>query len=191
MPWAMVGLWKERWTAMSFGSWVFAAQGRVKGLKLRFLICYLAPVPGFAAAWLLMRSGVTVTFFGINPATVFGRILILLPAIFGFLFFFILIVMAYYACFFRQMVGATSLSTLEFQFNADAMEWMELYVGDVVLVVCTLGLGLMFLDYRHWKFYLRYFQIGGHIDFGALTQSTITAPTQGEGLLDTFDMGAL
>jgi uncharacterized membrane protein YjgN (DUF898 family) len=191
MPWAMVSLWQQRWTDMSFGSWTFAAQGRVRGLKLPFLICYLAPIFGFAAAWLLMKSGLTVTFFGITPTTVFGRIVIMLPAIFGFLFFFILIVMAYYASFFRQMVGATSLSTVEFQFNADAMEWMELYVGDIVLVVATLGLGLIFLNYRHWKFYLRYFQIEGQIDFGALTQSTITAPTQGEGLLDAFDMGAL
>jgi len=191
LPWAMVSLWNQRWNAMSFGSWPFVAQGRVRGLRLRFLVCYLAPALGFLAARFLWRSGVVVTYFGVVPTTLAGRILIMLPAVFGFLFVFLLICMAYYACFFRQMAGTTTLGTVEFRFTAGVMEWMELYVGDVVLVVATLGLGVIFLGYRHWRFYLRYAQIEGSVDFAALAQSSIAAPRQGEGLLDAFDMGAL
>lgn len=56
MPWAMVSLWNQRWNAMSFGPWRFEDHGQVKGLKRWFLLCYLAPILGIAAATLLMKS---------------------------------------------------------------------------------------------------------------------------------------
>ena len=191
MPWAMVSLWNQRWNAMSFGSWSIASHGRVAGLKLRFLLCYLAPVLGMGAAMLLMRSHVVVTFWGVRPTTVFGHFLVMLPAIFGFLFVFALVIAAYYACFFRQMVGSMALDPVSFRFNAGALEWMELYLVDVILVIATMGIGALFLSYRHWTFHVRYLQADGRIDAGALTRSVTAAPTQGEGLLDAFDMGAL
>ena len=98
--------------------------------------------------------------------------------------------MGFYAKFFRQMVAGTSLGTVNFRFSASTVDWMELYLGDMLLVVCTLGIGLIFLNYRHWKFYVKHLQTEGAIDVDALTQSTAPAPTQGEGLLDAFDMGA-
>lgn len=120
-----------------------------------------------------------------------GHILVTLPAILGFVFVFALVIAAYYACFFRQMVGGMALDTMSFRFNAGALEWMELYLGDIVLVIATLGIGAIFLSYRHWQFHIRYFQTEGQIHFSALTQSASPTLTQGEGLLEAFDMGAL
>ena len=190
MPWAMVSLWNQRWSAMSFGPWRFAAEGRVKGLKRRFLLCYLAPILGVGVAGAVMWSGAVVTFFGAAPTNPVERLAMFLPAIFGFYFVFGLVAMAYYAKFFRQMVASTSLNTVHFRFSATTMDWMELYLGDAALVIFTLGIGLIFLNYRHWKFYVKHLQTEGTIDVEALTQSTAPAPTQGEGLLDAFDMGA-
>lgn len=191
LPWAMVSLWNQRWRAMSFGGWTFVANGRVRGLGLPFLWCYAAPAAGVAVVWLLIRSGMVLTYFGIEPRTPLEWILIRLPALAAFLFVFALLITAYYASFFRRMVGAMSLGGMNFNFNANSIDWMELYLGDIFLVVFTLGFGSMFLAYRHWKFHIRFFQIDGTIDDEDLTRSSAPSPSQGEGLLDGFDMGAL
>lgn len=191
LPWAMVSLWNQRWNAMSFGPWRFVATGQVRGLKLAYLWCYVAPLVGFGLVVLLIASGMTLTFFGFEPRTPLEWVLIRLPALFGFIFVFSLITLAYYASFFSQMVRSTSLGDMNFSFNAGAVEWMELYLIDVLLVVFTLGLGSIFLSYRHWTFYLRNLQTDGRIMIDAVTQSVTPAPRQGEGLLDALDMGAL
>jgi uncharacterized membrane protein YjgN (DUF898 family) len=190
-PWAMASLWTQRWNAMSFGPYPFVARGRVRGLWLPYLWCYIAPIVVIGLVVLALRSGATLTLFGYEPRSPLEWVLIRLPALFGLILLFALITLAYYASFFRQMVGSTMLGEVNFRFNAGALDWMELYLVDVLLVVFTLGIGSIFISYRHWVFYLRHVQTEGAVDTGAITQSTTPAPRHGEGLLDAFDMGAL
>lgn len=191
MPWAMVSLWNQRWNAMSFGQLPIVAQGRVSGLKLPYLWCYLVPVIVIAVTAFLANANVTLTYFGFEPRTPLEWVLIRLPGFFAIAFLFVLISLAYYASFFRQMVRSTTWGDTNFSFNAGAMEWMELYLVDMLIVVFTLGLGWIFISYRHWTFYIRNLQTDGRINIDAITQSTTPALRQGEGLLDAFDMGAL
>jgi hypothetical protein len=110
--------------------------------------------------------------------------------VFGIYFLIGLVVMAYYAKFFRQMVEQTSLHTLSFSFSARTKDWILLLLGDAALVILTLGIGFIFLDYRHWKFMVVHLEAYGHIDLDQLTQSTTPELRQGEGLLDALDLGA-
>ncbi len=190
-PWAMVSLWNQRWNAVSFGPWSFVARGRVRGLKLPYVWCYVAPLVGIAVVVLMVRSGTILTLFGFEPKTPLQWVLIRLPALFAFIFVFALITLGYYASFFRQMVRSTSLGDMNFSFNAGAVEWMELYLVDMLLIVFTVGLGSLFISYRHWTFYVRYLQTEGRISVDAVTQSATPSAHQGEGLLDAFNMGAL
>ena len=48
-----------------------------------------------------------------------------------------------------------------------------------------------FIRYRSWRFGVRWLEAGGEIDLDVLSQSTRREPTQGEGLLDAFDIGAI
>jgi uncharacterized membrane protein YjgN (DUF898 family) len=48
-----------------------------------------------------------------------------------------------------------------------------------------------FVRLRTWAFFIRHFEIGGEVNLDELTQSTTKELTQGEGLLDAFDMGAI
>jgi len=191
MPWAMVNLWNRRWNEMSFGQQSFVAHGRARRLWLPYLWCYVAPAVVVTASVLLARSNMTLTYFGIEPRTPLEWVLIRLPGLFAILFLFVLISLAYYASFFRQMVRSTSLGDMNFNFNAGALEWMELYFVDMLLVVFTLGLGWIFINYRHWVFYLRNLQTDGRITIDAIRQSSTPAPRHGEGLLDAFNLGAL
>jgi uncharacterized membrane protein YjgN (DUF898 family) len=191
MPWAMVSLWNQRWNGMSFGQSPVVARGRVSGLKLPYLWCYVAPAIVIAGIVVLARSNVTLTYFGFEPRTPIEWVLIRIPALLAILFLFTMISLAYYASFFRQMMRSTAWGEVNFSFNAGAADWMELYIVDVLLVVSTLGLGWVFIPYRHWTFYLRNLQIDGRIEIDAVTQSATPAPQQGEGLLDALEVGAL
>ena len=71
------------------------------------------------------------------------------------------------------------------------MDWVKLLIGDALLVVFTLGLGFVFLSYRHWTFFMTHLEAGGEILLDELTQSQTKTARHGEGLLDAFDMGAI
>ena len=119
---------------------------------------------------------------------------IVVAAVIAILIFYVvlgLIALAFYAKFFREVVGATRWKDLEFSFNASTKDWLVLFLGDVALVVLTLGIGSIFLSYRHWKFFITHMEASGEILLDELTQSETRMASQGEGLLDAFDIGAV
>ena len=188
IPWSMVSLWNERWRAMSFGPYKFEAAGRVEGLMGRFLLCYAAPFLGMIAAFAIL---IPLAFTGGNSRSGAAPALASVATIILVYFSFGVVVLAYYAKFFRQMVNGTSLHTLTFGFTASTKDWLKLFLGDVALVVATLGVGSIFLNYRHWSFGVRHLHVYGSVEVDHLTQPTTPELSQGEGLLDAFDMGAI
>jgi len=193
VPWAMTSLWNDRWNAMSFGPHPFRASALAGDVYKRFLLFYLVPfllvigliVAGFSA----MPMMVDPTAEPGQPPAGFWALLIIVAIVFyGVL---PLIALIFYAKYMRVVIGALSLSTLDFRFDARSKDWALLILGDIALVVCTLGIGWVFLSYRHWKFFVTHLDASGEISLSALTQSTTAAPGQGEGLADAFDIGAL
>ena len=65
------------------------------------------------------------------------------------------------------------------------------FLGDLALILLTLGLGICFLGYRHWAFFIRHLGATGEVDVATLTQSTTRAPREAEGFADAFDLGAI
>lgn len=195
VPWSMTSLWNDRWNAMSFGSHSFHSAAMPGQIFRRFLLFYLLPfilfiailIAGFMGGGMLMTIGQMDPQTGPTPAFVlFAFVLVIL--IYGLIG---LVALAFYAKFFRVAIGSLTLHTLEFDFNARTKDWVKLILGDIALVIGTLGIGYMFLSYRHWKFFITHLDAGGEISLSALTQSTTAAPGQGEGLADAFDMGAI
>jgi uncharacterized membrane protein YjgN (DUF898 family) len=188
IPWATTQLWNDRWNAMSYGSEPIQASATSGPLMKRFLLFYLVPlfivILGIVVAVIAARSG------SINQTAPALSILLIL----FFVVFYIglpLIALSYYAAFFRNAVGGMEWAGLTFGFEARSKHWIVLFLGSLGLVVITLGVGIIFLQYRNWSFFMRHLHAYGEIDLAALGQSTTTAPTQGEGLLDAFDMGAI
>ncbi|MCW2364244.1 MULTISPECIES: YjgN family protein [Sphingobium] len=196
IPWSMTSLWNDRWNAMSFGPHPFRAAAMPGQIFRRFLLFYLLPFIIFAVmAVLIFAGGGAAMRGGFDPETqaqpglafVLAMILMVL-LIYTIIGFFAL---AYYAKFFRVAVSSLSLSTLDFHFSARTKDWFKLILGDIALVVLTLGIGLVFLSYRHWKFFIVHLDASGEISLSSLTQSSTNAPGQGEGLADAFDIGAI
>ena len=192
IPWSMTSLWNERWSKMSFGPYRFEANAEAGGVFARFLLFYLAPFILFLGGLFMAGMGM-LAGYGIG-----GEDGMALGGAFGIiglvLFFYLglgLIAVAFYAKFYREVVGATRWKDLDLSFEASPLEWVKLLVGDALLVVFTLGIGLIFLSYRHWKFFITHLEASGEILLDELTQSTTRTARHGEGLLDAFDMGAI
>lgn len=193
IPWSMTRLWNERWGAMSFGGFEFSSDARSSGLMKRFLLFYLVPIFAFILIFVvflsLARSG-AMPEPGAPPSS--GPVFLAIAGlVFGIYILLGLVALGYFSKYFREVIGALSLGTLQFGFTASTRDWIKLLVGDVLLVVLTLGVGFIFLSYRHWRFFITHMEGYGEIDVDQLTQSTTARSLHGEGLLDAFDMGAI
>lgn len=192
VPWSMISLWNERWNKMSFGPHGFIAEAKVRPVFMRFLLFYLAPfllALGVFAVLATRGTWVGSTFLHTNypPAIAFIAMLVIILGVYALLG---LIALAYYAAFLREGIGALRLENIDFRFEAATDDWLKLFFGDILLVVATLGVGWLFLQYRHWKFFITHLEAYGEIDLDALTQSSTRESSHGEGLLDAMDVGA-
>lgn len=185
VPWAMTSLWNDRMNKMSFGVHRIEANANTDGLFGRWLLVYLAP---FAGVFLgMMLVGGTLAGTGEVGAAVFtGALTFLLVYV-----LFLLVSLSYYAAYYRQVVSATSIAGIEFEFTARTKDWLKLILGNIALVVFTLGAGLMFIGYRNWSFFVRHMEATGEINLDALLQSQTAASSDAEGLADAFDIGAI
>ncbi len=82
---------------------------------------------------------------------------------------------------------------------ADIRNPQAMLIGDNVVTLIIVGFALIIPitvaravgRYRAWRFFVRHLEAGGEIDLSTLTQSTLRGPSQGEGLLDALDVGAI
>lgn len=185
IPWSMTTLWNKRWNKMSFGPFDFESGAQWPNIMGRYLLCvgfpFIAMLAGLIALAPMAPAGYD------QQATVISGVIIFLIVYVGFA----LVMTAFYAAFFREAVDSLSLSDLSFGFTARTMDWLKLILGHIGLVIVTLGIGLIFIRYRNWRFFITHMHAYGEIDTAALTQSATREPGQGEGLLDAFDVGAI
>jgi uncharacterized membrane protein YjgN (DUF898 family) len=192
LPWSMTSLWNERWSKMSFGPHAFEADAEAGNVFARYLLFYLTPFVFFVGGIILGAMGMLAGYgVGGDEGRAIGGIIGLFALVLFFYFGLGLIAVAFFAKFYREVVGATRWRDLEFTFAASTLDWVKLLVVDALLVIFTLGIGLVFLSYRHWKFFMTHLEASGEILLDELTQSQTRTAKHGEGLLDAFDMGAI
>lgn len=183
IPWSMTNLWNERWNRMSFGPHMFEASADHRPIFAHFLLFYLAPIGLIIALFFVGRLNMSpINFMGFG---LFAIIVILFYAFIGFC------AVGFYAAYFREAISKLSLSTIDFEFTARTADWFKFALVTVALVIGTLGIGLIFVQYRTWAFFIRHLEAGGEINLTDLTQSETAVGTHGEGLLDAFDVGAI
>src|SRR5262245_9131927 len=167
-PWAATRLWNGRWNAMSFGPLQFGANLNAEGLKARWALIYVAPIVGM----ILMFMGIAVVSAagGVERAagTVSGLLIMFFVA---FNIGVPLATLNWYAKYLRRAAEETKLGKLEFGFDATTLQWLGLFLGNLLLAVVTLGFGLTYWGYRNWAFMVRHLHVYGTVDLADMTQS--------------------
>lgn len=193
VPWASISLWNERWSQMSFGPFTFQSDANWTDLMRRYMLFYLFPfllvLFGVGIGVYTAATGGDPDNFGVGGGILLGTFLIILTVS-----LYVVIPIAalmYYSKFFRVAVNSLKLQDLEFEFTARSADWILFTLANFAIVVCTLGIGYIFLPYRNWSFFVRHMEAYGEMNLDQLTQSDTTRSGHGEGLLDAFDVGAI
>jgi uncharacterized membrane protein YjgN (DUF898 family) len=191
IPWAMAAMWNRRWRSMSFGPDGFATSLDFSVLMWRWVLRYLVPFAGVFFIILFAAFGAGVGALAGEAGAQFGAVAAMILALVAVYLLYLVISISYYALFYRTAAAALSLGGLRFEFDARTKDWLKLYLGNIAIVVFTLGLGLVFLSYRNWSFRVRHTGASGTVDLSLLTQSTTRSPAESEGLADAFDVGSI
>ncbi len=91
----------------------------------------------------------------------------------------------------RVLVGLTSFEGLKLNFDASVWAYFKLALGNLLLVIFSLGFGLPFTQVRWARFIANHTEVEGGLDLATIAQSLDDELTSGEGLADAFDMGAV
>lgn len=192
IPWSMTNLWNQRWRAMSFGPHRFQADADFGPLMGRWILMLVSPFLLIFAAGLI-----ALVFFGMgafsnlsgegSQAFAAGAFILFFIVIYGG---FAILGIGYWAKFLREAIGHSRLGGLEFHFSARSKDWVLLFLGSAGLVVVTLGIGIAFLSYRNWSFFIRHLEASGTVTLDDLTQAPPETAGDAEGLASAFDIGA-
>lgn len=182
VPWAWTTLWNERWSKMSFGPHPFQAYATTNGLMGRWVMMLVSPII------VVIGSAALFAPAGNNPAAAAGFFILM---VFGIYALWAIIGLGFFAAYIRQVIGSLDLGGLTFSFTARSKDWLKLFLGHVGLVIVTLGVGLVFISYRNWSFFIRHLEASGTVDLDTMTQSEAAGGGDAEGLASAFDIGAI
>lgn len=94
----------------------------------------------------------------------------------------------HFAVITRRITKSLSLGDVRFSSRLGTFDIIELAITNTLLIILTLGVGVMAAQMRMWKRLANRLVLSGSIDFAAVEQSTVDAPKQGEGLADGLDL---
>jgi uncharacterized membrane protein YjgN (DUF898 family) len=192
IPWSMTSLWNERWNKMSFGPYQFSSNADWTPLMKRYLLAYLIPFIIVIGAVIVGFSIGISTENGEQPSgAAIGSAIAL--GVFAVLAFYVLLplaALAFYSKFYREAVGKLRLGDLEFEFKARTPDWLLFGLASIAITYLTFGIGIIFLSYIRWKFFVKHLEVYGEVNLDRLTQSDTDLSKHGEGLLDALDVGA-
>jgi uncharacterized membrane protein YjgN (DUF898 family) len=91
----------------------------------------------------------------------------------------------------REVAAKLQLGGLRFATTVTPSRFMGRYIGNILIVVFTLGFGLPIAIHRTMLFMAANIQVVGEIEGSEITHANLPRPKAGEGLLEAFDPGFL
>lgn len=91
----------------------------------------------------------------------------------------------------RYFAGHTHLQQASFASDVRARGFLLLMLGNLALLVFTLGLAFPWVVTRSMRFLSAHLTLEGELDLAAIAQSEQRVPGTGEGLFEAFDLGAV
>ena len=200
-PWAQMRLTEIRINNSYFGD----AKAYLKGSAGAVFLSYLIGLLIYLA---IVVVGSVVLWFGLDLPSVFRAVFdgefdaereaMIGTFVVAYLLFLAIFLVAgvfafcwYAAAFFRIVASGLTFSDLTFRSTMGAGDYLRLWLGNIAILVLTLGLGLPIIVHRSLRFFADRLEVFGEVDVERLQQNTLPKPKTGEGLLETFDPGFL
>lgn len=104
---------------------------------------------------------------------------------------FVMMVRSYYhAALMREKMRGLTLGKLRFKCTATGLDVLKLRLGNLLIIVFTLGLGFPFVIQRRMRFMAKVLMVGGDLDDAQMMQAAREKGAAGEGLDDLFGIDA-
>ncbi len=200
VPWMQIRLAEQRINASRLGSAAFGFRGRARSLYLPYLATLVGTVLLFAAiaggVWVVIGPWLMpwLHLGGHNPVLA-AAMRSALPVIFLGLILFsagaALVGCWYSAMFTRHIFRNAQLETLRLGSTITGRGLLWLMLGNALIALLTLGLGLPIVVHRSARFLARNLLVAGTLYQAALRQSTLVMPRTGEGMLQMLDHGSM
>ncbi|HBK91060.1 MAG TPA: hypothetical protein DDZ68_05255 [Parvularcula sp.] len=190
-PAAQIRLSRRLWSNAWYGGVRFKFEDTEEAKKepvyLSFALAWVGGIVVYGAwvGW-LMSSGVAGRMDPVAPD--FGAIGLLYASFIPAALLIAVFVAWHFAVITRRITKSLRLDGLTFSSRLSTFDIIELSITNFLLIVFTLGIGLMAAQMRMWKRLANRMTLSGALDFAAIEQSTIEAPKQGEGLADGLDL---
>jgi uncharacterized membrane protein YjgN (DUF898 family) len=91
----------------------------------------------------------------------------------------------------REVFGKLTMAELRFGTTITIRRIISLMLGNVLIFLFTLGLGLPIVIHRSVRFMTDNIQVYGEIEGSQITHADLPRPRYGEGLLEAFDPGLI
>ncbi len=195
-PWLRVGLNRHMTNDMRFGQHPFHFRGSAAPLYAPFATVWIAGALIVAAAVGLTWG--TVDFaqlFDSDPADplqsqqqllyILAFVFIVLPIVFvvsGLLW------VVYKAAELRYFADCTTFGDLQFRLDATVWSLITLTLGNILIMIFTLGIGRPFIQRRLMRYVVARLETNGTVDIAAIQQSQQQLDSTGEGLAEAFDI---
>jgi len=189
-PWSVSKLVSLQLNNTFFGNRRCSFNGTARELYVAFFIVLLASIAFMGAGFYFVCSSVDIaeiTKIKPNPAavrTLVNSIIVVYAVLFVAL---MLIGSLYQAAFARWFFGHLSFGSVRLRSTLKAGALCKLYVGNILLLVCTLGFAYPWVRLRSLRVPLNSIDYRGDPDLERLLQDTMPAPKRGEGLLEALD----
>ncbi len=193
---------------MRFGNMPFNFSGRSGPLYTRYAVCWFGTMLAY-----LVIAGIAITLFvsgafdglqqafeaiGDENAASSGDETALVFGIFAAVIVLYLLYAAiratiwsfYTAKELNVFAQYTRFSGASFEFHATAWSLITLWLGNMALIIFTLGIAQPFVEQRIMRYFVERLSVNGEIDFAAIQQSKAELDRRGEGLIDALDLDA-
>ncbi len=192
MPWRSVKLARILTSDMSFGSRNFDFRGGWKGLLAPFALAW--------GAWLVVDLLIGAAGYGIYTASSFhdgppagGGSMALaavagaVPAVIAAIY----LSLRYKAAEMNYLASRTGFDGLRFSFSATAGSLLRLWLGNLLIVLFSLGILAPLALARTGRYLVTRTKTSGTVDFAAIAPPADRLEGMGEGLADAFDIDGL
>ncbi len=185
---------------MRFGEAAFKFKGRAGPLYPTYALCWLLTGGAVIVAIVIAATSTGIgSYFdqaftgndlGIDDWI--GLIILFLLLSFVLLAVFLPLLWAVYiAKELRTFANYTRFDGAPFRLEATAWSVFWLTIGNILILIFTLGIFWPYINRRTVKFVVDRLHLDGHVDIDRIAQSSAKLEKRGEGLADAFDVGGL
>ena len=199
---------EQMYNDMRFGNQPFTFRGRAGPLYARYAVCWFLTAAFFVG---LIAIGVGIAMSGAfnefssafeglleggsgSDAEKGLIVLVIFLGIVAFLLLYQIVSSLIWSIYTARELNLfaqyTSFPGIRFDFNATAGSLVTLWLGNIAILILTLGVGAPFVEQRVMKYFCDRLTIDGVVDLGAIKQSQAKVDSRGEGLIDALDLDA-